>query len=32
VVHLFEALGGGLVEHPDDRTQFTSGQMIGGQW
>jgi NodT family efflux transporter outer membrane factor (OMF) lipoprotein len=32
VVHLFEALGGGWVEHPDDRTQFTSGQMIGGQW
>jgi outer membrane protein, multidrug efflux system len=23
-VHLFEALGGGWVEHPDERTQFTS--------
>ncbi len=30
VVHLFEALGGGWVEHPDERTQFTSSQMIGG--
>jgi len=29
VVHLFEALGGGWVEHPDDRTQLTSSQMIG---
>lgn len=32
VVHLFEALGGGWVEHPDERTQFTSSQMIGGRW
>jgi multidrug efflux system outer membrane protein len=30
VVHLFEALGGGWVEHPDERTQFSSSQMIGG--
>jgi hypothetical protein len=27
VVHLFEALGGGWMEHPDERTQFTSGQV-----
>lgn len=32
VVHLFEALGGGWMERPDDRTQFTSSQVIGGQW
>ena len=31
VVHLFEALGGGWLEHPDERTQFTSSQVIGGQ-
>jgi len=31
VVHLFEALGGGWMEHPDERTQFTSSQVIGGQ-
>jgi hypothetical protein len=31
VVHLFEALGGGWVEHPDERTQFTFSQVIGGQ-
>jgi outer membrane protein, multidrug efflux system len=29
VVHLFEALGGGWMEHPDERTQFTSSQVIG---
>jgi multidrug efflux system outer membrane protein len=32
VVHLFQALGGGWVEHPDERTQITSSQIIGGQW
>ena len=26
IVHLFEALGGGWVEHPNERTQFTSTQ------
>lgn len=31
VVHLFEALGGGWVERPDERTQFISSQVIGGQ-
>jgi outer membrane protein, multidrug efflux system len=30
VVHLFEALGGGWVEHADERTQFTSRQ-VGSQ-
>jgi NodT family efflux transporter outer membrane factor (OMF) lipoprotein len=32
VVHLFEALGGGWMEHPDEQTQFMSSQLIGGQW
>lgn len=32
VVHLFEALGGGWLEPPAERTQFTSSQMNGGQW
>jgi outer membrane protein, multidrug efflux system len=27
VVHLFEALGGGWTEHPDERTQFASGRV-----
>lgn len=27
VVHLFEALGGGWVEHADERTQFTTRQV-----
>jgi outer membrane protein, multidrug efflux system len=31
VVHLFEALGGGWMETPDERTQFTSGQMSSQQ-
>ena len=31
VVHLFEALGGGWLEHPDERTQFTSSQVMGGR-
>ena len=31
VVHLFEALGGGWLEHPDEQTQFMSSQLIGGQ-
>jgi outer membrane protein, multidrug efflux system len=31
VVHLFEALGGGWMEPPDERTQFTSGQMRSQQ-
>jgi outer membrane protein, multidrug efflux system len=31
VVHLFEALGGGWVEPPDERTQFTSGQISSQQ-
>jgi outer membrane protein TolC len=30
VVHLFEALGGGWVEHADEGTQFTSRQ-VGSQ-
>jgi multidrug efflux system outer membrane protein len=31
VVHLFEALGGGWAEHPDERTQFTYRQVSGQQ-
>jgi NodT family efflux transporter outer membrane factor (OMF) lipoprotein len=31
VVHLFEALGGGWMEPPDERTQFTSVQMSNQQ-
>jgi outer membrane protein, multidrug efflux system len=27
VVHLFEALGGGWMEHPDERTQFTNAAL-----
>jgi outer membrane protein, multidrug efflux system len=26
VIHLFEALGGGWIESPEERTQFTAGQ------
>jgi len=29
VVHLFEALGGGWMENPDERTQFLSRQVAG---
>ena len=29
VVHLFEALGGGWMEHLDERTQFISSQVMG---
>jgi hypothetical protein len=31
VVHLFEALGGGWMEHPDERTQFMSKQVSSVQ-
>ncbi len=30
VIHLFEALGGGWMESPQDRTQFTSGNRDAG--
>jgi outer membrane protein, multidrug efflux system len=30
VIHLFEALGGGWLELPQDRTQFTSGKLDAG--
>jgi outer membrane protein TolC len=27
VIHLFEVLGGGWMESPDERTQFAAGQL-----
>ena len=32
VVHLYEALGGGWLEQPDERTQFTSSLPSGGHY